>query len=251
MQIAFAFHSKDQDVIYNQIKNENLDWETMKKLSVPIWIKDADKLKNLLEIVAKKVYRDAGNDVGIKSRAQVTALYYIMAGKKNMLVNLYRTEPANKRVYDLLSNDFSLPKFQKKADKNAMALISKKNYELGIAFFILANKIKDAVTMALNKLHDLNLAICITRLVEGYESEKCLQLVDDYLIKMGKEVEDPWLVSIGYWWKKQYIDSINNISGMIEETKDRLAQKVFDKSTIFDLYKDTNAPQEESQDQKK
>jgi len=159
MQLAVAFHSKDQDVIYNQIKNENLDWPTMKKLSVPIWIKDTEKLKHLIEIVAKTVYREAGNDVGINSRAQVTALWYVMIGKKNMLCNLYKTEPHNKKVLNLLSNDFTLPRWQKAADKNAMALISKKNYELAIAFFILANKIKDAIKMALLKLNDLNLAI--------------------------------------------------------------------------------------------
>jgi len=92
--------------------------------------------------------------------------------------------------------------------------------------------------MALIKLNDLNLAICIARLVEGYESEKTFELIDEHLIKTGKEIEDPWLVSIGYWWKKGYIDSINTLSDMIGENNKRLVQKVFDKSAIFDLYKE-------------
>jgi DmX-like protein len=140
-------------------------------------------------------------------------------------------------VFDLLSNDFSLERWKKAADKNAMVLISKKSYYLGISFFILAGKIKDAITVALGKLNDLNLAILIARLVDGYESESLFDLVDKYFIEDGKGMDDPWLVSIGYWWKKQYFDSINTFSEMIGETTARLAKKVFDKSVNFDLYK--------------
>jgi hypothetical protein len=238
MQVAFAFHSKDQDVIFNQIKDDNIDWNVCQKLSVPIWLKETEKLKQLIEMVAKTVYRKAGDDLGVQSKAQVTALWYIMIGKKNMLCNLYRTEPANKKIFELLSNDFSLPRWKKAADNNAMVLISKKNYYLSIAFFILAGKIKDAINTALTKCNDVNLAICIARLVEGYESEETFILIDKYLIGTGKEMDDPWLVNIGYWWKQQHIDSINNISSMISESNIRLAQCVFQTENIFDLYKE-------------
>jgi hypothetical protein len=238
MQVAFAFHSKDQDVIYNQIKNENIDWTVCQKLSVPIWLKETEKLKHLVELVAKTVYRNAAEDISGQSRAQHTALWYILIGKKNMLCNLYRTEPASKKVFEMLSNDFSLPRWQKAADKNGMVLISKKNYHLGIAFFILAGKVKDAIKTALSKCKDVNLAICIARLVEGYESEETFELIDEHLIGTGKEMDDPWLVNIGYWWKNQHIDSINNISSMILESNVRLAQCVFQKDNIFDLYKE-------------
>jgi len=237
MQIAFAFHSKDQDVIFDQIQSLNVDWLMLQKLSIPIWLKSTDKLKSLIEGVAKTAYKKAGEQIGLSSLAAVTALWYILIDKKSMLCQLYKTEPNNKKIYEMLMNDFTQDRWQKAADKNAMVLISKKNYELGIAFFILAGKIKDAIVVALNKLNDLNLAILIARLVDGYESPTVHELIDQYLINNGKDIEDPWLVSIGYWWKGQYFEAINVLSSMISETKQRLAKSVFQKSTRFDLFR--------------
>lgn len=224
MQVAFAYHSKDQDVIFNQIKTNEIDWMMFQKLSIPIWLKDTDKLKNLIEGVAKTVYRKAGEEVGLSSRAAETAMWYILINKKSILCALYRTEPNNKKVYEMLMNDFTVDKWKKAADKNAMKLVSLKKYELAIAFFILGEKTLDAVNVALNKLKDLNLAILIARLVEGYDSDAVKNLIDKYLIETGKIVEDPWLVSIGHWWKGQHFDAINELSLMIGETKQRLAK---------------------------
>lgn len=63
-------------------------------------------------------------------------------------------------------NDFSLPKWKTTAEKNAMVLMSKKNYMLSCAFFLLANNIRDAVKCALDKMNDPVLAILIARLFE-------------------------------------------------------------------------------------
>lgn len=85
MQVAFAYHSKDQDVIFNQVKTDVIDWELFKKLSIPIWLKDTEKIKILLEGVAKTVYRKAGEKVGVNSRAAFTALWYILINRKSTL----------------------------------------------------------------------------------------------------------------------------------------------------------------------
>ena len=111
-------------------------------------------------------------------------------------------------------------------------------YELSIAFFILANKINDAIGISINKLRDLNLAILIWRLVAGMNSKATLDLIDLYLIEDGKLMEDPWLVSIGYWWKWEYFEAINTLSSMISETKLNLSKKIFNKGAIFSLYKE-------------
>ena len=113
MQVALAYQSKDQDVIYNNIKEsiseEEVDWVFMKKLSIPIWLKDISKLKHYIEIVAKTEYRRAGQQVGVKSRAAVTALWYILIQKKQLLCTLYKTEKDNVKVYDMLMNNFEEP----------------------------------------------------------------------------------------------------------------------------------------------
>lgn len=45
-----------------------------------------------------------------------------------MLLNLYKQEPSQKKVYDFLLQDFTQAKIKTMASKNALALISKKNY---------------------------------------------------------------------------------------------------------------------------
>lgn len=238
MQVAIAYHSKDQDVIFNQINTNVIDWELFQKLSIPIWLKDVEKLKQLIEGVAKTEYKNASDDITISNKAERTAMWYILINKKSMLCNLYKTEPENKKVYDLLCKDFTDPKNQKTADKNAMALYARKKYDMVIAFFLLANKVGDAINAALTKLNDLNLAILIGRLALGNTADKTIELINKYFIEDGKTLEDPWLVSIGYWWKSEHFEAINTISSMISEKKTKLSQQVFDQQEFFNLYRE-------------
>lgn len=62
----------------------------MKNLCIPIWLKDIPKIKLLLEKVAKVEYKNAGDDFNKSSKAEKTALWYILIGKKNMLLSLYK-----------------------------------------------------------------------------------------------------------------------------------------------------------------
>lgn len=144
-----ALHTENQDVIYGELitpeVEENLSYEMVRKLCLPIWLKENSKLRALIDRVAKTEYKLGGDDFGKASRAEKTAPWYIMLGKKNILCTLYKAEPAYKRVYELLLNDFNEQKYKTIAEKNAMVLISKKNYMLSIAFFLLAGNIKSAI----------------------------------------------------------------------------------------------------------
>lgn len=62
----------------------------MKKLCLPIWVKDSGKLKQLVENVAKNEYRLAGDDFNKSSRAEKSAIWYILINKKHTLMNLYK-----------------------------------------------------------------------------------------------------------------------------------------------------------------
>jgi hypothetical protein len=143
-----------------------LNYDIMKKLCIPVWLKDTVKLKNLVNIIAKNEYKSAGDDFGKTSKAEKTALWYILLDRKDQLTRLYKQEVTFKKVYELLLNDFSVPKWRTTAEKNALVLMSKKNYMLSCAFFLLAGNIKDAVSIALDKLQDPVLAVLIARLVE-------------------------------------------------------------------------------------
>jgi len=55
----------------------------MKKLCIPVWLQDISKLKNLISIVAKNEYRMAGDEFQKSSRAEKTALWYILIDRKD------------------------------------------------------------------------------------------------------------------------------------------------------------------------
>ena len=57
-----------------------------------------------------------------------------------------------------------------------MVLISKKNYMLSIAFFLLAGNIPSAIQVALTRLNDPILAVLIIRVMEGDDSELLKQV---------------------------------------------------------------------------
>lgn len=158
-----------QDVLLNELQERfdfesNLNYDLMKKLCIPVWIKDTNKLKDLVSTIAKNEYKQAGDDFGKASRAEKTALWYILINRKDHLVRLYKQETAFKKVYELLLNDFTVPKYKTIAEKNALVLMSKKNYLLCCAFFILAGSLRDAIKVALDKMNDPVLALLMARL---------------------------------------------------------------------------------------
>ena len=124
----------------------------MKKLGIPVWLKDSVKLRTLVNLIAKVEYKIAGDDFNKSSKAEKTALWYILLDKKDMLAKLYKQEPQYAKVYELLLKDFNDKKNQTIAEKNAMVLMSKRNYMLAAAFFVLSGNLKDAVSIAIQKL---------------------------------------------------------------------------------------------------
>ncbi len=93
---------------------------------------------------------------------------------------------------------------------------------MSIACFILAGKLNDALTVALDKLHDINLAMLICRLQDGENGEYTYGLLNKMFIEEGKMNDDPFLVNMGLWWKQQYFDSINSIGSMVDEVNAKM-----------------------------
>ncbi len=70
----------------------------------------------------------------------------------------------------MLLNDFNEPKYKTTAEKNAMILMSKQNYLLAAAFFLLAKNLKSALQVALGRLNDPTLGVLMCRVFEGEDS---------------------------------------------------------------------------------
>lgn len=130
---------------------------------------------------------------------------------------MYKQEPENKKVYELLLNDFTQPKWKTTAGKNAMVLVSKKRNLLACAFFLLAGNIKDALFVAIDKMKDAVLGLLIARLAEKdepfdqpkKEETKAEMLYREHFIERGRRLGDPYLQNIGHWQRKEYIQAVN------------------------------------------
>jgi len=95
----------NQDVVIDELTRrfdlENTgNWEMFKKLSIPIWMKEAYKLRNMVEWIAKVAYKDASDNnlkkVGDGSKegslAEQTSLWYLLINKKSVLISLFEKE---------------------------------------------------------------------------------------------------------------------------------------------------------------
>ena len=87
--VCIALHSENQEVIMNYLAErfqfeKHLTWGMMKKLCIPIWLKDVSQLKKYIEIVAKTEYRiNEGRPAMCK--ADYSAVWYTLLGKKSVL----------------------------------------------------------------------------------------------------------------------------------------------------------------------
>jgi hypothetical protein len=206
----------DQENFINFLSKSNsknpqsiIKWEFMKIFSVPLWIKNDLKLKELIETVAKNEIKEMNKivygkiDNLNKNIAENVALYYFLLGKKNIVIDLFDKELWNENVKKFIMRDFSIAKNRKIARENADDLLKKKKYLFASFFYLLADDLRGAVDMALLKLKDINLTVTILRLYKSpypqtnkytYSMEMLLQ---EYFINFGTAIRDPWLVVFG------------------------------------------------------
>lgn len=141
-------------------------WANARSLGVFLFTSDVEALKLHLESVAKAEYNrnpDERNPVDC-------SLYYLALDKKAILQSLWRRTVGVKEkenTLKLLARDFKDPKAKATALKNAYALLSRRRFEYAAAFFLLGGSLSDAVNVCVNQLHDIQLAIAITRVWNG------------------------------------------------------------------------------------
>jgi len=96
----------------------------MRKLCIPIWLKDLSQMKKYIEFVAKSEYRlNEGRKAMCK--ADYAAIWYTLLGKKSVLQSLYSLEVGHEKFSQFFSKDFKDPKTRVIAQKNGLALVAK------------------------------------------------------------------------------------------------------------------------------
>ena len=120
------------------------------------------------------------------------------------------------------SNNFREARWKKAALKNAFALLGKQRFEHAAAFFLLADKLWDAVEVCVSRLGDMQLAFVITRLYEGDNGPVYRRLLKECVLgtpaELSKSVPsslvvspDAFLRSMAHWLLQQYSGALETL----------------------------------------
>jgi len=203
-EVAWALHSDQQDTLFSLCFNESLDWPTMRRYGMGIWVQQLSRIRQMIEALAKSEY--------MKSRkAESVFLWYVALNKKTVLQGLYKAEPQNSRVWEFLSRDFSEERWQIAAQKNAFELRIKRRFEMSAGFFLLAGDLRKAVDVLAADQNDTQQAIVVSRLVEGGVGPVTVYAVEKYLLQPAKEAGDPWMASIASTLLGRHASSVREL----------------------------------------
>ncbi|KAG0315086.1 regulator of (H+)-ATPase in vacuolar membrane [Linnemannia gamsii] len=194
--ITWAYHSESQDLLLdfcvNSLKSP-MTWPEAKSLGLFLWMRKRDAMIKQMEIIARNQY--TGKD---DKDPVACTLFYLALKKKKLLHGLWRTAHGHAeqgKMVTFLANDFDQDRWKTAALKNAFALLGKQRFSYAAAFFLLADKLQDAVNVCVKQLNDFQLAISICRVYEQEETGPVLTLLLQDLVKT---TTDPWLLSLFY-----------------------------------------------------
>ncbi|KAJ3387748.1 regulator of (H+)-ATPase in vacuolar membrane [Entophlyctis sp. JEL0112] len=202
--ISWAFFSDSQDFLLDfssQSFGGKIIWKDARSFGMGFWLKNPETLRRQVETMARNQY------MGKEVKDPVDcALFYICLKKKNVLLGLWKlaaSHPEQPAMIKFLANDFSEDRWKKAALKNAFALLGKQRYEYAVAFFLLAEKLKDAVNVCLKHLNDIQLAIVLCRLYEGEDSVTLIETLKTNVIPKALLEGDRYLLSICFTLMKE------------------------------------------------
>ena len=200
-----------------QNNNSNITWDTISKYNIPLWIKSESKLKELLLEVAKNKYKEDllnkyknnTDKTEMNNYTENIALYLYLSGNNTLLYNYYDKEPHNEKIKKFIMRDFSIKKNRKAAHENADTLLNKKKYIYAAFFYLLADDMRSALDMTYEKMKDINLTVCLLKLVKKNENDfleyySLNKIYTELFINFGILFRDPYLVTFGYIGQEKY-----------------------------------------------
>ncbi|KAG1472233.1 hypothetical protein G6F56_001663 [Rhizopus delemar] len=220
---TWALHSQSQDLLLEKCINlcgDKFVWEDAKSLGIFLWLQKIDIVRDQMAAIARNTYLSQGD---FKDPINCT-LFYLALRKKNLVQGLWRTAGHHKEqaaMLKFLANDFSQPRWQTAASKNAFALLGKQRFEYAAAFFLLADKLRDAVNVILKNVKDYQLAIAICRVYEGDHSPILKDIIENTVIPTAIQSGDRWLISMSYWMLNKQKESIRAIIVPLSQFSDK------------------------------
>ncbi|ROT43356.1 regulator of V-ATPase in vacuolar membrane protein [Sodiomyces alkalinus F11] len=199
-EITWAYHSTSQDILLDFVTRQyhgSIRWEHARESGMFMWLTDHHKVIMEFERIARNEYTKSDDKDPIKC-----SLYYLALKKKTVLQGLWRMASWHREqaaTLRLLSNNFDDPRWRTAALKNAYALLSKRRFEYAAAFFLLADRLEDAVNVCLKQLKDLQLAIAVARVYEGDDGKVFRRLLEEEVLGVAAREGNRWLASWAFW----------------------------------------------------
>ncbi|KAL7561202.1 hypothetical protein ACA910_004128 [Epithemia clementina (nom. ined.)] len=162
---ALLSNSQERLLEWTKTTYNKLDWVTVRRNRIPFWLRSDESLARVSEEIGQTIFRE-------KRDVMECALFFVIARKVRTLRNLAatdRSDSGTKFFNFLTSHDFSSERGRRAAEKNAFSLLRKCRYEVASAFFLLSEPpaLQSALETIVSKLHDIDLAFMVARLMES------------------------------------------------------------------------------------
>ncbi|KAG9184939.1 hypothetical protein G6011_11769 [Alternaria panax] len=199
-EIIWAFHSGSQDILVDLVSRHfsgRMMWQHAKECGVFMWMSDINALRAQFEVIARNEYTKTEEKNPVDC-----ALYYMALRKKPVLVGLWRMATWSREqgaTHRLLSNNFNEERWKTAALKNAYALMGRRRFEYAASFFLLADRLQDAVSVLHNQLGDTQLAIAVARVYGGDDSPILLDFLRHKILPQAISQGNRWLATWAYW----------------------------------------------------
>lgn len=126
---VWAYHSKTQKRLVSALDScyqNKMDWNIARKCGIFLWLSSHEEVVNRAEQVARQQF--SGQDE--RDPTACSLLYYALR-KHKLVANLWKQafwHKDQKKMLAFLNNDFTLPRWQTAAFKNAFALLSQRRF---------------------------------------------------------------------------------------------------------------------------
>ena len=164
---ALMSNSQERLLEWARTAFTGMNWDMVRRNRIPFWLRSDKSLARVSEEVGQTIFRE-------KRDVMECAIFFIVARKLRTLRNLAatdRSDSGQKFFKFLTSHDFTSERGKRAAEKNAFSLLRKCRYQVASAFFLLSEPpaLQSALETIVAKLHDVDLAFMVARLMDSKE----------------------------------------------------------------------------------
>ncbi len=202
--LFWAYHSESQDILIdlcNQLSGEKMLYQQARGFGCFWWIRNLETLKKTVEMVGRNEFKSKEDPDPVGC-----APFFMALKKKTLWLGLWKTCSGNSEqptMVKFLSNDFTMDRWKTAAAKNAFVLMGKQRFTYAVAFFLLAEKPKDAISVCIKNLKDFQMAYLIARCWDGDDGPLTKEVIETAGLTFALEKKDRWLASLVFSMLKQ------------------------------------------------